>query len=839
MEQMLNIADEITSKNYERELELCKEAGGDIERYRRLSFDLLQLEQIRIGLQKGLDVEQYMDPKLTWIEMENIWNKLETGIDITSYEKKGYDWLQCNEIRAGLKEGLDISAYEDIHFLPPQMKEIRKGLSRGLDVSWYAKPEYDWFQMREIRKGLSDKLDVSQYADPKYKFLTMRAVRKALAENISLLPYIEKGYQGRELLELGRGLIAGNDISDFLENGYNAEQLAEINSAYEAGVNLIPYLNKEFHGVQLREITKGLKKELDVSVYAKGEYNWFQMREIRFGMEDRLEVEAYTNPELSAEQMAEIRRGLLAGIDVYEYNKVYYDVEQMAELRKTLIKKSQSEGKELEEALREAEKKVSEGAVQKDDKESAAASEIAVAEQDEADKESSSFVTLSENRMQAILNLPSPTDDSEYNIEFVMTILGQHNIRQGIKKDRIQEMLKNKEFFKDVVVAEGKEPVDGKNGKYLYYFRRTVQHKPKVLEDGTVDYKNIELFETVKEGQLIAEYQPPTAGVFGYNVLGELLPPTKGRDLIPIRGKGFSMSEDKKQYFSQMDGIIEWKKEGDIEIRNMFVVPGNVDASTGNIKFAGDVSIDGDVEYGFSVTATGNVSINGYCEGAVIQAGKDILIRKGCKGQNIGELRAGGSIMGQFFESVNIIAKDKVEASYLLNCDVKTDGKLEVTGKRGLILGGYTCAKQGVECRVVGNATEVKTTIEVGIDKDDMAQYQELMKKIAKLDADIRTFKEAVEKIVIKGKKSEKTQEIYERLTKAIYAQKLQKKELLAERAKVMQQLTLRKGARVNIHGVVYPGTTIVINTDIYKVTEEQRNIQFVKNVGGVDIVQK
>lgn len=839
MKQMPNIADEITSKNYERELELCKEAGGDIERYRRLSFDLLQLEQIRIGLQKGLDVEQYMDPKLTWIEMENIWNKLETGIDIANYEKKGYDWLQCNEIRAGLKEGLDITVYEDIHFLAPQMKEIRQGLSQGLDVSWYAKPEYDWFQMREIRKGLADKLDVSGYANPQYKFLTMRAIRKALAADISLAPYIEKGYQGRDLLELSRGLIAGNDISDFLEKGYVAEQLAEINNAYEAGVNLIPYLHKDFHGAQLSEITKGLKKELDVSVYAKKYYNWFQMREIRFGMEDRLDVLSYKDSDLSAEQMAEIRRGLLAGVDVYQYNKVYYEPEQMAEMRKTLIKESQKESKDLQEALREAENKVSEGAVDEDNMEASEAAVMAAAVLEEAGEEVSSFVTVTENRMQAILNLPSPVDNAEYNIEFIMRILSQHNVKQGIKKDRIEEMIANKEYFKDVVVAEGKLPVDGKNGKYLYYFRKTVQHKPKVLEDGSVDYKDIELFETVKEGQLIAEYQPPTAGGFGYNVLGELLPPTKGRDLIPLHGKGFSMSEDKKQYYALMDGIIEWKQEGNIEIRDMFVLPGNVDASTGNIKFDGDVSIDGDVEYGFSVTATGNISINGYCEGAVIQAGKDILIRKGCKGQNIGELRAGGSIMGQFFESVNVFAKDKIEASYLLNCNVKTDGKLEVTGKRGLILGGHVCAKQGVECRVAGNATEVKTTIEVGIDKDDMAQYQELMKKIAKLDADIRTFKEAVSKIAIQGKKSEKNQDLYEKLTKAIYAQKSQKKDLLIERAQIMQQLTRQKGARIYIRGKAYPGTKIIINTDVYKVTEEQRNIQFVKNVGGVDIVQK
>ena len=44
------IDSEIKQKNYEKELLLCKKAGGDVEKYRRLSLDVLQLEQIRIEL---------------------------------------------------------------------------------------------------------------------------------------------------------------------------------------------------------------------------------------------------------------------------------------------------------------------------------------------------------------------------------------------------------------------------------------------------------------------------------------------------------------------------------------------------------------------------------------------------------------------------------------------------------------------------------------------------------------------------------------------------------------------------------------------------------------------
>lgn len=832
MKQMPNIDSEMTLKNYERELELCQKAGGDIERYLRLSFDLLQLEQIRLGLQSGIDVEQYMNPKLSWIEMENIRNTLESGIDMSPYEEKGYDWLQCNEIREGIREGLDVTLYEDIHFLAPQMREIRKGLVGGLDVSIYARPEYDWFQMREIRKGLEEKLDVKKFANPSYKFLTMRAIRKTFSKGISLLPYVEKGYHGRELMELSRGLVAGNDIGPFLENGYNAEQLEQINYAYEAGVNIVPYLSREFHGVQLSEITKGLKKGLDVFVYAKPVFNWFQMREIRFGMEDRVDVKEYTNPDLSAEQMAEIRKGLLSGVDVSQYNKVYYEPEQMAEFRHLLEERAEEEDRELQRVLETVENPKGEKGkpVEKPEEETEG-------EAEEETEELDSFVVVSSDKMQAILNLPSPANAEEYDMKIILKMLSRKNVKQGIYKDRIQELLENKQYFTDVVVAEGKPPVDGEDGKFLYYFRKKLKRRPKVLENGAVDYKNMELFEVVKDGQLIAEYQPATAGGFGYNVLGELLSPKKGRELPPLHGKGFMMSEDKKKYYSLMDGIIEWKQEGEIEIRNIYTISGNVDASTGNINFNGDVNISGNVENGFSVTATGNVVIDGYCEGGVIHAGKDILIRKGCQGQSVGELQAGGTVTGKFFESVKIQAEGNVEASYLLNCHVKTAGKMFVNGKRGLIIGGYTCAKQGVDCYGIGNVAEIRTTIEVGIDKEDMAEYQELMKKIAKLDSEIHTFEEAVSKIMEQENRDEKKQGLYEKLTKAIYALKSTKKKLLKERAVKMEQLTRQKGARILVSGTVHPGTRIIMHTEVHNVTQEYSNVQFVKKEDKVDMV--
>lgn len=827
------IDSEIKQKNYERELLLCQKAGGDIEEYRRLSFDVLQLEQIRKGLESGIDISSYLDADKSWVEMEEMRISLESGFDMSAYLAQGFDWLQCNEIRAGLQAGIEVSPYKNVAFLAPQMKEIRKGLEKGLNVSCYASTDFDWFQMREIRRGLEEKVDIACYAKPEYKHATMRAIRLGLMEQIDLVPYAEQGYSGKVLTEIHRGISLNNDITDYLEQGYHAEQLRQMNNAYELGVNLKPYLQPDFHGVQLQEIITGLKKKIDVSQYAKKEYNWFQMREIRYGLEQGVDVTQYADPDFSARQMEVIRKGVMEGLDVSKYAKVYYEPEEMEEIRHRIQEEGAALTEEMEEVLRNT--LIEDMSLEEDENEEAA--------DNSDDFVLDSCIIVSEDQMTAMIDFSTVKDVMgdilvQMDVSDVMRLLKHHDIKQGIIRDRIKEMLNNKIFEQPVIVAEGKNAVDGEDGKFTYYFRKQLNRRPRVKEDGSVDYKNMELFEAVEKDQLIAEYHPATMGMFGYDVKGQLISPKRGKELLPLRGQGFMMSEDRKQYYSLMDGIIELDElEGKISIRNLYTVSGDVDASVGNINFNGDVNVMGNVEAGFSIVATGNVIIDGHCEGGHISAGKDVIIRKGCQGKGDGEIIAGGKITGQFFESSKLYANGDVEASYLLNCQLRTEGHLLVEGRKGVIIGGYTCAKNGITCYGLGNIAEIKTVLEVGIDKEDMASYQELGKKIDKVEAEMKTCESALNKFMEQPERDEKKTALVERLTKAVYTQKLQKKKLLKEREEQMEKLTRQKGARIQVTGMAFPGTIIYMNAEPYIVKDTLKNVEFVKRDSSVSPV--
>ncbi len=824
---------EIQRRNYEKELLLCQKAGGDVEKYRRLSFHVNQLEQIRLGLEHGVDISVYLDPQKSWLEMEAIRISMETGFDMQKYMNQGFDWLQCIEIREGLREGLSVSHYLDVHYLASQMKEIRKGLQRDIDVTWYTDPHFDWFQMREIRKGLEEKLDVSVYAKPAYKHTTMRAIRKGLNEGIDLVKYAGQGYTGKLLHEISRGIRMNYDVTDYLEKGYDAEQLEQINNAHEWGVHLSPYLRKEYHGVQLQEIIAGLRAGVDVSRYADINLNWFQMRQIRFGLESRIDVTPYANPAFSERQMEVIRRGLLEGLDVSQYAKVYYEPEQMEEILQNLEESGTELTEQMKELLRNT---MPDHFTSEEDGQEEPFSDDFVLD---------SCVIVTEDKMKVFLNLSVIQEVkadklAELTTQEILQLLKKHDVKQGIYRERIQRALEKKQYGEEILVAEGKEAVDGQDGSFQFFFRKELNRSPRVLEDGSVDYKSIELFEAVKKDMLIAEYQPASMGTFGFDVTGQILAPKRGKELPPLRGNGFRMTEDKRQYYASLDGIIELDESSNrMDIRNLYTVAGDVDASVGNIQFNGDVNIMGNVPSGFAITATGNIVIDGHCGGCQIKAGCDVIIRKGCQGRGVGKIVAGGSISGQFFESATLRASDDIRASYLLNCQLRTEGKLLVEGRKGVIIGGYICAKQGVSCVGIGNIAEIKTTVEVGIDKEDMSTYQELLKRIDKIEAELGTCEAALHKFMGQPVRDDKITAMVQRLTKAVYTQKRQKKELGKERERQMEKMTKQKMARIQVSGTIFPGTLLYLNADPFVVRQTYTNVDFVKQDNKIDTINR
>ena len=793
-------------------------------------------------------------------------NSRNTSLDMSSYLEQGFDWMQCEEIRKGMEDGVDVAKFKDVRFSAPQMREIRLGLGANFDVSLYARPELSANQMREVRNGMENGVSMVAYANPRLKPLTIRAMALGKQHNVDGMVAVAKGYQGRVVLEYVKGKIAGIDLMEYMERGFDADQLEALIDAHKKKINLSPYLGLNLYGVQLQELIAGIESGVNVSAYAGGGFNWMQMKLLRECLEQHLNIKPLLNPGFTLEQMKEIRIGIVKGVDVTKFARVGLDPEQMREIRDN-VKEEGELGDKIDEIL--AGSSVSEFLTMDDlptldldfdigaeaekllEQEEVVDPALNLAKEligelnqqiDEAEEIAEEIkrdiqIIVSEDKMSATINIIQPIHKGSIGVREIMRALREYDIKQGINQDLVKKIVEDEMFFTDIVIAEGKPAIKGDDGFYTYYFRKEVKSTPKLLPNGSVDYKGIELFETVEKDQVIAEYTPATVGEFGYDVEGTIVKPERGKELPSLKGTGFHATEDKRKYISDLTGIIEWVNEETLEIRNVYNVDGDVDLAVGNINFDGDVYITGNVDPGFMISASGNVSIEGSCEGCSIFAGADILVKGGVQGKNDSEIRAGGNIIGQFFESAKIIAEGDVTCTYLLNCDMECEGFLNVAGRRGVIIGGHVIAKTGIECFGIGNVAQTKTLIEIGVSDGDTKKYQELMNRCEKVQADIKTLEEGIDKILNMPERTEKVMDFYDQLTRALQTQKDEISTLLEERDRSIEKMTKQKMAEIEVKGTVYPGTRLFISSDPYIVRDTLKNVKFVKQDGRVGYV--
>ena len=97
---------------------------------------------------------------------------------------------------------------------------------------------------------------------------------------------------------------------------------------------------------------------------------------------------------------------------------------------------------------------------------------------------------------------------------------------------------------------------------------------------------------------------------------------------------------------------------------------GDVDLTTGNIEFNGDVIIHGNVMEGMSIRATGTVTVDKVVEAAYIDGKKGVILRGGVLGKNGSKVRSKGNITAQFFEYADVKTEGDIEADSFLDCNV-------------------------------------------------------------------------------------------------------------------------------------------------------------------------
>ena len=172
-------------------------------------------------------------------------------------------------------------------------------------------------------------------------------------------------------------------------------------------------------------------------------------------------------------------------------------------------------------------------------------------------------------------------------------------------------------------------------------------------------------------------------------------------------------------------------------IQEVLDVKGDVDASTGNVHFNGEVLVRGTIREGQSVEAGGSVYCSKDVELTLLCAGKDLVVEGGIIGKKKALAKAGGEVRARSIEHSVIEARGSVRAERsITQCLVRTHAAVFL-GKKGAILGGKTSAKDGITAAQLGSDKGTKTEIQVGIDPETFRKILWLKNKTGEMKAKI------------------------------------------------------------------------------------------------------
>jgi len=442
-------------------------------------------------------------------------------------------------------------------------------------------------------------------------------------------------------------------------------------------------------------------------------------------------------------------------------------------------------------------------------------------------------VVISEDEMSASLILVSPPGNKiNLSIDDIITELNNRKVVFGIDREKINEMLKGGIYNTAVEIARGVEPIDGKDGEIVYHVEINKELKPKITEDGRVDFHDLGFITNVQKGQLLVEIIPPEEGIDGKTVTGKILPAKDGRHVKLRPGKNVDLSEDGRYFYAAIDGhpVVAEEKLSVLPVKE---IKGDVGPATGDINFVGSVVVYGDIKSGYKIEAEGDIEVEGYVEAAELVAGGKVILKRGIRGMGKGVVKAGGDIVAKFAENCTLEAgKDIVVSEAIMYCQVSAGNKIELKGKKGFLIGGVARAGKEIRANVIGSSMSAATVVEVGVTPEHKKRLYEINRELEELENDWAKIKTAYN--IVTRQSNYGINDIIDRLKKS-EGELLEKKKALEEEKERLSLLVEKATfAKIYVSDTVFPGVNVIIGNASMKIKDKYEHVTFYNHEGQI-----
>ncbi|MSR17409.1 MAG: DUF342 domain-containing protein, partial [Methylococcaceae bacterium] len=489
-------------------------------------------------------------------------------------------------------------------------------------------------------------------------------------------------------------------------------------------------------------------------------------------------------------------------------------------------------------------------------------------------------ISFTDNKMNAYLKLTPNFGGKPVTLDDIQKILDDAEVSFGIVSiESIQEALK-KGHFKYFLVAQGIEPIPGVDTKFLSLIPLEPVRQPLVNSEGVVNYRELGNIMAVHKGDVLMQRSPSIDGKSGLNVLGEVIPPRDGLDILFSNDqRGIYVNpENHNQLLAAISGQPVIVPNGIIV--SPILTLKNIDLSTGNIRFDGSIVVLGNVAAGMKVYALEDITIGGEvldsqieCNGHLTVEGcvigncelagwGGISIKGGLKGYKpkhgnaeykgpekrkkvvsfapSGERRtiyptrvvSRGSVHASFVEHFSIEAGiDIVIDRYSLNNYLTASntiivGSKKSSGSKSFIAGGITWAMIYVKAIAIGSTSGIKTVVQVGSNpyiqkrisalKNILLQNEDEQERICAILV-------WLEKNPDKNNDPQTVVRLNHTLSKLLIGTELYQTEL----QELLENIVGIDSAKIHAERYVYTGTELKINSAIWQADENKGKSTF------------
>ncbi len=301
------------------------------------------------------------------------------------------------------------------------------------------------------------------------------------------------------------------------------------------------------------------------------------------------------------------------------------------------------------------------------------------------------------------------------------------------------------------LMITGEEPVDGLKGYAEIHYDFSVK-SGKLYSDGSIDFREINMFPQAKEGELLLRIYEPTEGVAGTDVYGWRIAPVPGEPVRIEFGDNITTDreydeEEQRDYTDVLaaqpgiivtdfgdgspkaENIVGISIQNRLELDDIDFTTGNVSGSGGELRCTADVSVKGDIRGSFSVLIEGMLEVKGTVEGEVIDA----------SGEVIAHLVRSAIRSGRFIEAVAATHAKLTAAEYVritrefTYCNIKSPEVFFEDAEYGREV---LCGRADVFTeQLQATNVEIRNRIEVNLGEKLIAQLQTLDKARHQLEA--------------------------------------------------------------------------------------------------------